>query len=154
MYPHMPLDDIKALCAGEATPFIADAVMFLWVTTNRLDDGIDVLRAWGFAYQSAITWDKVHIGMGRWVRDRTEHLLIGTRGNFPCFEMGAQPESLHAEPKGKHSRKPVWFAEQIDAAWPTMRKLELFQRRESLVEGDVRLNGQWDFWGFESGVTG
>lgn len=151
MYPAMPLDEIKALCAGEASPFTADAILYLWVTTNRLDDGIDVLRAWGFDFVSAITWDKVQIGMGRWVRDRTEHLLIGKRGNFPGLIPGTQTESLYAEPRTTHSRKPIWFAEQIDRLFPDMRKLELFQRRESLAEGDVRLNGQWSFWGFEAG---
>ena len=151
MYPAMPLDDIKALCAGDATPFTADAILYLWVTTNRLDDGIDVLRAWGFDFVSALTWDKVHIGMGRWVRDRTEHLLIGKRGNFPGLAEGSQPHSLHSETRTAHSRKPVFFAEMIERLYPDMRKLELFQRKESLAEGDVRLNGKWSFWGFEAG---
>lgn len=151
MYPPMLLDDIKALCSGEQSPATPSAILYLWVTTNRLDDGIDVLRSWGFDYTSAITWDKVRIGMGRTVRDRTEHLLIGKRGDFPGLEMGTQPESLYAEKRTEHSRKPVWFAEQIDRLFPTMRKLELFQRRESLASDDVRLNGLWDFWGFEAG---
>ncbi len=151
MYPPMPLDEIKALCAGDKSPFTRDAVLFLWVTTNRLDDGIAVLKAWGFEFVSAVTWDKQHIGMGRWVRDRTEHLLIGKRGDFPGLIMGTQPESLYSEVKGDHSRKPLWFAEMIDRLFPEMRKLELFQRKASLGEGDVRLNGMWDFWGFEAG---
>lgn len=154
MYPAMPLEAIKALCAGDASPFIDDAVLFLWVTTNRLADGIDVLRAWGFQFVSAITWDKVHIGMGRWVRDRTEHLLIGKRGAFPGLLEGSQPHSLHSEIRTTHSRKPAWFAEQIERLFPDMRKLELFQRRESLVDGDVRLNGNWAFWGFEATAEG
>lgn len=153
MYPPMPLEEIKALCAGEKSPFTRDAILFLWVTTNRLDDGISVLKSWGFEFVSAITWDKQHIGMGRWVRDRTEHLLIGKRGDFPGLIMGTQPESLYSEAKGGHSRKPVWFAEQIDRLFPEMRKLELFQRRESLGEGDIRLNGLWDFWGSRLAVT-
>lgn len=151
MYPAMPLDAIKALCAGDASPFTDDAILFLWIPTNRLDDGIDVLRAWGFNFVSAITWDKVHIGMGRWVRDRTEHLLIGKRGAFPGLLEGTQPHSLHSEVRTAHSRKPVWFAEEIERLFPDMRKLELFQRRESLVDGDVRLNGAWEFWGYEAG---
>ncbi|WP_082006103.1 MT-A70 family methyltransferase [Ensifer sp. ZNC0028] len=151
MYPPMPLDEIKALCAGDKSPFTRDAILYLWVTTNRLDDGIAVLKAWGFEFVSAITWDKQHIGMGRWVRDRTEHLLIGKRGDFPGLIMGTQPESLYSEAKGAHSRKPVWFAEMIERLFPEMRKLELFQRKASLGEGDIRLNGSWDFWGFEAG---
>ncbi|MDO1582413.1 MT-A70 family methyltransferase [Rhizobium oryzicola] len=150
MYPAMPLDEIMALCAGDRSPFTADAILYLWVTTNRLDDGLAVLKTWGFDYVSAITWDKVNIGMGRWVRDRTEHLLIGKRGNFPGLIPGTQPESIYAEPKTAHSRKPVWFAEQIERLFPDMRKLELFQRRESLSEGDIRRNGNWSFWGFEA----
>lgn len=154
MYPSMPLDEIKALCAGDRSPFTEDALVGLWVPTNRIDDGIDVLRAWGFDFVSAITWDKVNIGMGRWVRDVTEHLLIGKRGNFPCFIPGSQPKSLYSDPKSTHSRKPVWFAEEIERLLPDMRKLELFQRRESLAAGDVRLNGNWSFWGFEAGEGG
>lgn len=154
MYPAMPLDEICALCAGDKSPFTPDAIVLLWATTNRLHHGIKVLNDWGFEYVTALTWDKVHIGMGRWVRDRTEHLLIGKRGNFPGLAEGSQPHSLHSEVRGRHSRKPVWFAEEIQRLFPDMRKLELFQRRESLAEGDVRLNGQWSFWGFEAGDAG
>ncbi|WP_311273522.1 MULTISPECIES: MT-A70 family methyltransferase [unclassified Rhizobium] len=151
MYPSMPLDEIKALCAGDASPFTPDAVLWLWVPFNRIDDGIDVLEAWGFEHVSAIVWDKVDIGMGRWVRDRAEMVLIGKRGKISLApEMGTQPPSLYSEKKGEHSRKPVWFAEQLDGLYPDMPKLELFQRKESLAEGDIRLSGKWSFWGFEA----
>ncbi|BCH58694.1 S-adenosylmethionine-binding protein [Agrobacterium vitis] len=150
-YPAMPVEEIKALCAGDRSPFTMDALLFLWVTANRLPDGIDVLRAWGFDYVTCMAWDKVHIGMGRWVRDRHELLLIGKRGKVSLAPLpGTQPDSLYAEAKTEHSRKPVWFAEQIDRLWPQLPKLELFQRKESLAEGDVRLAGKWDFWGFEA----
>jgi ParB/RepB/Spo0J family partition protein len=150
MYPAMPLDDIKALCAGDKSPATPDAKLYLWVPTNRLDDGIDVLHAWGFDYTSAIVWDKVHIGMGREVRDRSEILLIGKRGAFPGLTLGTQTESLYAEVKTGHSRKPVWFAEQIERLYPDLPKLELFQRKQSLAPGDIRLTGNWNFWGFEA----
>lgn len=153
MYPSMPLEEIMALCAGDRSPFTPDAVLFFWVPMNRLDDGIAVMRAWGFEFVSAIVWDKIDIGMGRWVRDRAEILLIGKRGKISLApEMGTQPPSLYAEKKGPHSRKPVWFAEQIDRLYPTLPKLEMFQRRESLADGDVRLNGKWEFWGNQAGA--
>ncbi|NTA10832.1 ParB N-terminal domain-containing protein [Agrobacterium tumefaciens] len=152
MYPSMPLEDIMALCAGDKSPFTPDAVLHFWVPMNRLDDGIAVMRAWGFEFVSAIVWDKIDIGMGRWVRDRAEILLIGKRGKISLApEMGTQPPSLYAEKKGPHSRKPVWFAEQIDRLYPTLPKLEMFQRRESLADGDVRLRGNWSFWGNQAG---
>lgn len=147
-YPSMPVEDIKALCAGDKSPFTPDAVLLLWVTANRVPDGLAVLEAWGFEYVTCMAWDKVNIGMGRWVRDRHELLLIGKRGKISLAPlMGTQPESLYSETKTEHSRKPIWFAEQIDRLWPGLRKIELFQRRDSLVEGDIRLNGMWDFWG-------
>jgi N6-adenosine-specific RNA methylase IME4/ParB-like chromosome segregation protein Spo0J len=151
-YPHMPLPEIKALCAGDASPATRDALLFLWVTANRLDDGIDVLRGWGFDYVTCLVWDKSRIGMGRWVRDRHELLLLGKRGNFPAPIPGTQSASVHAEVKGEHSAKPVYFAEMIERLYPDLPKLELFQRRESLVAGDVRLNGNWTFWGNQAGV--
>ncbi|MUZ65315.1 MT-A70 family methyltransferase [Agrobacterium vitis] len=154
-YPSMTVEEIKALCAGDRSPFTADAVLGLWVTANRLPDGIDVLRAWGFDYVTCMAWDKVHIGMGRWVRDRHELLLIGKRGKISLAPLpGTQPDSVYAEAKTEHSRKPVWFAEQIDRLWPQLPKLELFQRKESLAESDVRLSGKWDFWGFEAAEGG
>ena len=43
-----------------------------------------MIRAWGFTYRSNIVWDKVKaMGLGAWVRQRHELLLIGTRGSFP-----------------------------------------------------------------------
>lgn len=153
MYPTMPLEEIMALCAGEKSPFTPDAVLFFWVPMNRIDDGVAVMRAWGFEFVSAIVWDKVDIGMGRWVRDRAELLLIGKRGKISLApEMGTQPPSLYAEKKAEHSRKPVWFAEQIDRLYPTMPKLEMFQRKESLADGDIRLTGNWSFWGNQAGT--
>lgn len=152
-YPSMTVDAIKALCAGEKSPFTRDAVLLLWVTANRLPDGLAVLEAWGFQFVTSLVWDKVNIGMGRWSRDRHESLLIGKRGSLSLAPlMGTQPPSLYSEPKTEHSRKPVWYAEQIDRLWPDVRKLELFQRKDSLAEGDVRLNGTWDFWGNQAGT--
>lgn len=152
-YPSMTVDEIKALCAGEKSPFAQSAVLYLWVTANRLLDGLAVLEAWGFTYVTHQVWDKKHIGMGRWVRDQHEILLIAKRGPISMAPLeGTQPPSVYSEAKTEHSRKPVQYAEQIDRLWPDVQKLELFQRKESLAEGDIRLNGKWAFWGNQAGV--
>ncbi len=152
-YPSMTVDELMALCAGDRSPFTQDAILYFWTTTNRLADALRIIGAWGFTYVSMITWDKVNIGMGRWVRDRTEHLIICKRGNFPGIDLYTpKPESLYSEAKTEHSRKPVWFAEEIERLYPDMRKLELFQRKESLQSGDIRLNGKWEFWGNQAGT--
>ena len=47
-YPYMPLDDIKAL---PIRPITADnALLFLWVRSPMLIEGIDAGHAWGFKY--------------------------------------------------------------------------------------------------------
>ena len=140
-YPSMPLADIMALCAGDKSPATPDAVCFLWVTTNRLADGIDVLKAWGFAYATSWVWDKVQIGMGRWVRDRHETVLIGRRGDIPCPLAGTQPHSLYREQKTEHSVKPDFFAAEIEKMFPDLPKLELFCRKP---------RPGWSAWGYES----
>ncbi|KRA05391.1 hypothetical protein ASD74_02525 [Rhizobium sp. Root564] len=152
-YPPMSLDDIKALCAGDRSPATQSAELWLWSTANRTKHALEVMEAWGFQYVTEIVWDKIDIGMGRHVRDRHEKVLIGKRGPISIAPlMGMQPPSLYAEKKSEHSRKPVWFAEQIERQWPELRKLELFQRKDSLSEGDIRLNGMWDFWGNQAGT--
>lgn len=152
-YPSMTVDEIKSLCAGDKSPFTRDAVLFLWVTANRLPDGLAVLEAWGFQFVTSLVWDKVNIGMGRWSRDKHESLFIGKRGSISLAPLpGTQPPSLYSEAKTEHSRKPVWYAEQIDRLWPDLQKLELFQRKDSLAPDDVRLNGKWEFWGNQAGT--
>jgi hypothetical protein len=61
------------------------AMLALWCTTHLVALGwhADVARAWGFTPQTLITWDKEYIGTGYWLRDRTEHVLIATRGKPP-----------------------------------------------------------------------
>lgn len=152
-YPSMSIDDIKALCAGEKSPATQSAELWLWTTANRSKDAMAVMEAWGFDFVTEIIWDKIDIGMGRHVRDRHEKVLIGKRGPISLAPLpGTQPPSVYAEKKTAHSRKPVWFAEQIEKLWPNVRKLELFQRRDSLSPDDVRLNGMWDFWGNQAGA--
>lgn len=139
-YPTMPLEEIKALCAGDASPAADDAVLFFWTTGNRWDIAIDVIRAWGFEYVSRITWDKVNPGTGRWVIDQSEDLLICKRGNPPCPFEGTQPRSVYAEKKADHSAKPAHFRAVIDRMFPGVPKLELFARGKP-PRG-------WTFWGY------
>lgn len=151
-YPTMTVEEIKNLCAGDNSPALDDAVLFFWVTANRVDIGVDIIRAWEFNYKTHMIWDKVSVGTGRWVRDRHEVLMIATRGNNPppCPLPGEQADSLYSEKKGKHSCKPEFFAKMIDGYYPDLPKLEMFQRESSLAPDDVRLNRTWTFWGNES----
>jgi N6-adenosine-specific RNA methylase IME4 len=153
-YPPMTIEEIKVLCAGERSPALETAILFFWSNTNRLANAIDIIRCWGFEYSTAYVWDKVVAGMGRRVRDRHEHLLIATRGGIHAPPPETLAPSVVAIRKGGHSEKPARFAEIIDAQYPDLNKLEMFQRAKSLRPDDIRLHqrekGRWSFWGNEA----
>jgi N6-adenosine-specific RNA methylase IME4 len=124
---HYPTMDTPAI-ATLPIPAAADAVLFLWATVPMLPQAIDVMRAWGFTYKSAIFWNKGRAGTGYWVRNTVEVLLIGTRGNVPAPTPGEQPPQVIEAPRGRHSEKPAAFAEIIEKLYPNTPKIELFAR--------------------------
>lgn len=77
-YPTMKLEDIKQL----EVPVEDNSVLYLWTTAPKLQEGIEVLKAWGFEYKTCAIWDKEVIGMGYWFRNQHEVLLVGVRGKF------------------------------------------------------------------------
>jgi N6-adenosine-specific RNA methylase IME4 len=55
----------------------SDAHVWLWVTNGSIFAGRSVMEAWGFSYRSGLAWIKRHFGMGTYLRNQTEHLLLG-----------------------------------------------------------------------------
>lgn len=141
-YPTMETEEICQLMQKLGNPIADDAVLFLWATNPMLPQALQVMDAWGFQYVHHWIWDKQVAGTGYWGRDRHELLLIGRRGNVVAPLPGTQPETVYSEKKGRHSAKPVFFAEQIEKLYPGIPRLEMFNR--SGREG-------WDVWGFEAG---
>ena len=134
-YDLMSLDAIKKLpVASLATK---NAHCWLWVTNNTLRHGFDVLEAWGFTPRSILTWGKPHMGLGVYLRNSTEHLLLGTRGKAPVL-FRSQPTLLFA-PRQDHSHKPEEQYAIIERVSPGPY-LELFARRPQ---------PKWDAWGNE-----
>lgn len=126
---HYPTMTTEELCALPVRDLAMDAaVLFIWTTIPQLRNTLLIIDAWGFDYVSAWCWDKVNHGTGHWGFNQHEELLIATRGDFPAPIPGTQPRSLYSEKKTDHSVKPAWFAERIEAIWPTLPKIELFAR--------------------------
>ena len=136
-YECMELDEIKALRPDASK----DALLYLWVTSPFLAEGIDVVSQWGFTYKSSLVWVKDRIGMGYWARNRHEIVLIGRRGRFPLPPACPHADSVLSGGQREHSRKPETLQDQIDASWPEARKLEMFARRP---------RAGWDTWGNET----
>ncbi|MDP3938467.1 MAG: MT-A70 family methyltransferase [Deltaproteobacteria bacterium] len=128
-YPTMSLEDICAYPAGKLAT--DDAVLFLWVPSPLLPEGLQALSAWGFNYRTCMVWVKDKIGMGWWARQQHEQLLIGTRGNPPTPPEARRPPSVIFAPRGRHSEKPERAYEIIEAMYPEWRdrRVELFARR-------------------------
>jgi N6-adenosine-specific RNA methylase IME4 len=134
-YGLMSLDQIKAMPVADLVK--ENAHCWLWVTNAVLRRGYDVLEAWGFTPRSVFTWIKPRMGLGVYLRNATEHVLLGTRGKAPVL-FKAQPNWLFA-PRQDHSHKPEEFHKIVERVSPGPY-LELFARR--------RQPG-WDVWGNE-----
>ena len=137
-YDLMSLDEILNIPVQD---FAAEnSVCWLWVTNSTIDDGYDVLRKWGFEPKAILTWFKFRpqLGLGVYLRNDTEHVLLGTRGKMP-IHVKNQP-SWFIAPTARHSEKPREFFAIAERCYPEGEKLELFARG--------RQPG-WDVWGNE-----
>jgi N6-adenosine-specific RNA methylase IME4 len=134
-YPLMSLDRICALPVGRLVA--PDAHLWLRVTNRTLPVAEQVMHAWGFSYRSCLTWIKPRIGLGQYLRNQTEHLLLGIRGRAPIRFRG-QGSWFYA-PLQEHSHKPEEQFAIIERCSPRPY-LELFARRRRVG---------WDAWGNE-----
>jgi len=75
---HYPLMILEAICSFRVDQLAAeDAHLWLWVINAALHAGHHVMQAWDFTYRSCLTWIKPRLGMGKYLRNQTEHLLLG-----------------------------------------------------------------------------
>lgn len=137
-YRLMSLPRIKAIPVGDLAT--ADAHLWLWVTNATLRAGYDVMEAWGFTARSPLTWIKPRLGLGNYLRNATEHLILGSRGDAPV-QFRAQPTWMFA-PLQDHSHKPEEQYAVIERV-SDGPYLELFARRRPPSNAD------WSIWGNE-----
>jgi len=139
-------DHYRTLSVGEIatigihTRVAKDAVLFLWVPSPMLEEGLLVARQWGFIYKASFVWDKVAHNYGHYNSVRHEFLLICTRGS--CLpESRELIDSVQEIPRReRHSAKPGQFREIIMQLYPTGPRIELFAREKAR---------DWDVWGAE-----
>lgn len=115
----------------------ARAHLWLWVTSNFLEDGLFVLQALGFRFVSTMVWVKPSMGIGQYLRLRHEILLFGVRGRLHTKDNGV--DSVVEAPRSRHSVKPEEAYSRIERVSPGPR-LEMFARAE---------RPGWDVWGNE-----
>lgn len=137
LYPEMTVPEICALPVGSLAQ--DDCVMFLWTTNAFMRGAYDCLDAWGFQEKTILTWDKVNLGLGDWLRNVTEHCILAVRGR-PIVSLTNQT-TLISEKRREHSRKPEAFYALVEALCPGS-KLEMFSRTP---------RDGWAAWGAETG---
>lgn len=136
---HYNTMSIEELCKLPVRDLSDDnAVLFLWVTSPKLNECFKVIEAWGFEYKTSFVWDKVKHVMGHYNSVRHELLLICVRGSYPKQSNTLIDSVVTIERSDEHSEKPERFREIIDEMYPYGKRIELFARRK--VEG-------WDTWG-------
>ena len=131
-YPTMDLQEIKQLPVGKLAA--ARSHLYLWVPNALLQEGLEVMREWGFAYKTNLVWYKVRKdggpdgrGVGFYFRNVTELVLFGVRGSMRTLEPGRTQVNLLSTRKREHSRKPDELYEIIEDCSPGPY-LELFAR--------------------------
>lgn len=146
-YDLMNIEDIKTMKIQD----LADdnCILFLWVTYPKLQEGLDVIKAWGFEYKTvAFTWVKTNgngtffMGMGRWTRANAEICLLATKGKPKRLDAGIS--QIIKTQYTEHSKKPDIVRQKIIQLIGDLPRIELFAR--------TKIHG-WDTWGNDERLT-
>jgi N6-adenosine-specific RNA methylase IME4 len=145
-YSEMTLDELKALDIRRiAGP---DSVLLCWATFPLLEDALELVKQWGFAYKQAFIWDKEHGSFGHYHDAEAELILIATRGSGTP-DQATKEKQIQRFARTKHSRKPSEWRTLIDRLYtphPTKRdRLEMFPGSD--------IPSHWDTWGAAIGET-
>lgn len=144
-YPCMKKEDIQKLDIQSIAA--DDCVLFLWVTFPCLEEGLELIKAWGFKYKTcAFNWVKRNkkntnswfFGLGYWTRANGEICLLATKGK-PKKVSSAVHQIIDTPIEG-HSKKPGEARERVVQLMGDLPRIELFARN--------RTDG-WDVWGNE-----
>ena len=132
-YDVMSLADICALPIADISE--SDSVCFMWVIDPMIEQGYQVMRAWGFTPKTVgFYWVKTNrkspgffTGLGYYTRANPEQCILGTREKgLPRKDKGVP--RLIVAPRGEHSAKPVDAYERIERLFGEVSRVELFSR--------------------------
>jgi N6-adenosine-specific RNA methylase IME4 len=124
-YPTLSVEQIKSLPIKDVMD--KNCAIWLWVPTYHLIRGIgvEVVEHWGFRPMTTMIWCKRQIGLGHYLRNAHEPILLAVKGKYP-LKVKDQKSWFIADRK-EHSRKP-------DQAYNIIKRcsygpfLELFAR--------------------------
>jgi len=123
-----------------------NCVLFLWVVSPLLKEGLETLEAWGFDYVTLVfCWIKetplmgLQVkNLGRWTMGGVELVLLGRKGLPKRIKNNVLQTVFDV--RTKHSKKPEEIRHRIVDLMGNIPRIELFARKKT--EG-------WDVWGNE-----
>ena len=133
-YSVMPLDEICQLPVGSLAD--EDAHLWVWCVNGLMEEAYRVVRAWGFSPITLVTWAKPGPGVGHYLRNNTEHIILAQRGK-PMVPENKPMSTWFNWARTPHSVKPAGAGDLIEQVSPGPY-LELFARAPRLG---------WDAWG-------
>lgn len=144
-YETMTLQELCDLPVKDITK--DDAACFMWVTDSHLDEGIEVMKAWGFNYKTiAFNWVKI-TNKGNFCKNvapytmkSSEICLLGIKGRMLKYKVANNIESLVIAERTQHSKKPQEVRRRIELLFGDLPRIELFAREKW---------EDWDCWGNE-----
>jgi len=147
-YNTMTLEDIKNLPVNKITD--KNCMLFLWTTFPNLQEGLDVVKAWGFDYRTlGFSWIKLNkkngkpfFGIGYYTKSNCECCLIGVKGK-PIVASNFV-SSVVMSPREQHSKKPDIIREKIVELCGDIPRIELFARERY---------DKWDSWGDDQNLN-
>ena len=142
-YETMSLSEIAALPVAQIVA--PKALLWLWVTNSFLLDVKPIITAWGFEFKTTMVWDKARPGLGNFLRNSHELLLVCNRGGLLTRRKN-QLSVVRIRP-GRHSSKPAKVRDIIEGNSPEPR-IELFARHR--VPGWAAFGNQPDLLGSNS----
>jgi N6-adenosine-specific RNA methylase IME4 len=142
-YPTLTLPELITYRDNKGVPIIEkfadNCILFLWATAPKLNEALELIKAWGFTYKTNLIWVKDKMGLGWYCRNQHELLLIAERGTMALPTPTNRPRSVISAPRTNHSTKPKSIYKVIEKAYPNYEYLELFGR------GNKRKH--WTAWG-------
>jgi len=160
-YDTMTLQEIKDLPIQNISA--DNCVLFMWVTFPKLQDGLDVIKSWGFTYKTlGFSWHKLNkngklfFGIESYTASNSEVCLLATKGKVGIMKKDKDGKWIITPPEEKvctisnfvssainsirqrHSKKPDEARNRIVKLFGDLPRVELFAREKS--EG-------WSSWG-------
>ena len=123
--------------------FASSAIIFFWAPMPKLEEALQILKAWGFTYKTSIVWSKERDGksqegVGYYIKATCELLLIATKGKIGIPNPKDRSLGIIRAERTIHSQKPDIARRRIMSMYPNEKYLELFARKP--------VNG-WTCWG-------